>query len=543
MRFERRWTALVAGLAVVTAVPALALLAAVPSTADTAPARGIPATVTADALPTVQVDGVVWSQAVIGTTVYAGGNFTTARPAGAAPGTRTVPRTHLLAFDIRTGKLVTRFAPTLNGQVTAVAAAADGKRVYVGGSFTRVNGVRRYRMAAFDTATGALISTFRPAFDSTVRALAVRAGTVYAGGSFTAVNGVARRRLAAVTTRAGALTPWAPAADDAVLSMVRTPDGTAVVVGGRFTRLAGVAALGLGAVDAVRGRSRPFAANKVIKDGGPTAGITSLTTDGRLVYGTGFAFGGGNFEGTFAANPATGKIVWLEDCHGDTYSAAVSGGAVYTAGHAHSCANIGGFPEASPRRHWRALAFSTAVAGTVAENTEGRYASFAGQPAPRLLTWWPELSAGSFTGQTQAAWNVVATKDYVVFGGEFPYVNGRRQQGLVRFATRALAPNRQGPVASADELALAATPAAAGEVRLTWSRTWDRDNERLTYTVTRDGLAAPVLTRAVATRFWQLGTMTATETGLAPGTYTYRLAVTDPLGNTVRSTPVTVTVG
>ena len=32
--------------------------------------------VTADALPTVQVDGVVWSQAVVGNTVYAGGQFT-----------------------------------------------------------------------------------------------------------------------------------------------------------------------------------------------------------------------------------------------------------------------------------------------------------------------------------------------------------------------------------------------------------------------------------------------------------------------------------
>lgn len=43
--------------------------------------------VTADRLPTVQVDGVVWSQAVVGNTVYAGGSFTSARPAGAAPGT------------------------------------------------------------------------------------------------------------------------------------------------------------------------------------------------------------------------------------------------------------------------------------------------------------------------------------------------------------------------------------------------------------------------------------------------------------------------
>jgi hypothetical protein len=42
--------------------------------------------VTADGLPTVQVDGVVWSQAIVGDTVYAGGSFANARPAGAVPG-------------------------------------------------------------------------------------------------------------------------------------------------------------------------------------------------------------------------------------------------------------------------------------------------------------------------------------------------------------------------------------------------------------------------------------------------------------------------
>ena len=71
------------------------------------PAAGV----SADALPTVQVNGVVWSQVVIGNTVYAGGSFSTARPAGSAPGANTVPRTHLLAYDIRTGVLVTRLRP------------------------------------------------------------------------------------------------------------------------------------------------------------------------------------------------------------------------------------------------------------------------------------------------------------------------------------------------------------------------------------------------------------------------------------------------
>ena len=105
----------------------LALLGlAVPGTAaaDTRPVpAGQPATVAADALPTVQVDGVVWAQVVVGDTVYAAGRFSTARPAGAAAGTQETVRNNLLAYDIRTGALITSFAPDLNAQAMTVAAS------------------------------------------------------------------------------------------------------------------------------------------------------------------------------------------------------------------------------------------------------------------------------------------------------------------------------------------------------------------------------------------------------------------------------------
>ena len=53
----------------------------------------------------------MWSQVVVGTTVYAGGSFSNARPAGSAPGTNLVPRSNLLAYNITTGVLVPTFAP------------------------------------------------------------------------------------------------------------------------------------------------------------------------------------------------------------------------------------------------------------------------------------------------------------------------------------------------------------------------------------------------------------------------------------------------
>ena len=56
-------------LAVMLAV-LVSALAVSPARADTAPTTpGEPTTVSADPLPTVQIDGVVWSQVVIGNTV------------------------------------------------------------------------------------------------------------------------------------------------------------------------------------------------------------------------------------------------------------------------------------------------------------------------------------------------------------------------------------------------------------------------------------------------------------------------------------------
>src|SRR5688572_24853059 len=81
-------------------------MTAMPAAAAPAPVLPpVPNMVSADGLPTVQIDGVVWSQAVVGNIVYAGGRFNNARPAGAAAGTNLTPRGNLLAYDIRTGSL------------------------------------------------------------------------------------------------------------------------------------------------------------------------------------------------------------------------------------------------------------------------------------------------------------------------------------------------------------------------------------------------------------------------------------------------------
>ena len=97
-----------------------------------------------------------------------------------------------------------------NGRVNAVVYL--GGTVYLGGSFTQVDGQTRNRLAACDAATGNLLP-WNPNANGVVRALKVSpAGTrVYVGGDFSAVGGAARARSPpstrpAATPSAGART-------------------------------------------------------------------------------------------------------------------------------------------------------------------------------------------------------------------------------------------------------------------------------------------------------------------------------------------------
>ncbi|BDZ51948.1 hypothetical protein GCM10025867_41890 [Frondihabitans sucicola] len=498
----------------------------VPAHADTNPTNpadpATPTTVTADALPTPQINGVVWSQAIVGNTVYAGGQFTTAQPAGAASGVNTVARTNILSYNLTTGVLNTSFNPQLNGVVRAITASPDGSRIYVGGAFTTVNGANAYRVAALDPTSGAMLSGFAPTINSTVNAIAVSGSTVYLGGVFSSVNKETHNKVVALTTAGKNVTPFtASAAGGDVAALAVSPDGTHIVIGGSFTSLNGSSnpGYGLGSVDPT-GALQPFAANNVVRDADTSSGITSLVGDASGVYGSGYTFGPGTLEGSFHADWSTGNITWVEDCHGDSYSIAVSDNAEYLAGHPHYCGNIGGFPQTDPQPNWtfhRAIAFSKAATQTITADPYG-YTNWAGTPAPSLLNWYPEFNTGTFTGKTQGPWSVAANSQYVVYGGEFTTVNGVRQQGLTRFAIPSIAPKKMGPQASGAQFTPSAVSLTSGTVRLSWAANSDPDNSTLTYNVYRNGnMTTPVYTTKADSSIWKKPAMGFTDTGLTPG--------------------------
>ncbi len=503
---------------------------------------------TADNLPTVQIDdGVVWSQAIVGNTVYAGGDFRNARPFGTTRGQQLTRRANLLAYDVRTGELITAFDQPVDGVVKVVRASPDGKRVYIGGTFTQVAGQPRYNVAAFDVATGALVADFKPVVaGGYVNAIAATPAAVYFGGSISSVNGTARTNLGAVDVL-GNLLNWKPTADRQVDSMVVSPSAdNKLIIAGRFGKVNNTAQLGMAAVGLADGSLLSWQVNTVIKNGNSaSAGIYEVTTDGKLIYGTAWQFGGtANLEGSFSVEPATGKLNTMNWVEGDEYSTYSDGRTQYAVGHPHMSSMIGGWgnyatdmPNGGP--HQYAMAFTSEARGTVAS---GGYWNHSGKPAPAIVDWYPRWYAGTYTGQGQAGWSITGNKDYLVVGGEFQGVNGDTQYGLTRFARDSVGASKSGPRESGAGWGKPTFTANPGGGRVTIRTTWDRDDRNLTYQLYRSGAAAPVASTVVGADSWNRGTVKLADTSAEPGTTaTYTVRAVDSDGNWADSATVTGT--
>ncbi|AXE39668.1 PKD domain-containing protein [Acidipropionibacterium virtanenii] len=513
--------------------------------------------VTADPLPTVQInDGYVWAQTTIGTTVYAVGQFKNVRPAGAAVGTNLTARSNILAYDITTGDLITAFAPTVNGVIKAVAPSPDGKRVYIGGSFTSVNGQARSNFAVLDAATGQLVSGLAPSVGGTgVYAITATADAVYVGGLFTQANGVARRNLSAFDTSTGALRSWAPTTDLQVDAMVMEPKTGQVVIGGRFYAVNSKVQRGLANLNPTTGAvNTAWQAPSTVKNGWNSgtyaggAGIFALTTDANGVYGTGWVHSNasvGNLEGTFAAEAGTGKVRWVADCHGDHYGVYSTGSVVYTTNHTHQCETVSMWGY-TPTKYYRYAESYTAQAKgklTTSSVLGSIYKDWGGTPSPAAHDWFPDFTVGTTSGLGQAGLTVTGANGYVSIGGEFGTVNNHLVQGLTRFSTKPSTGAKQGPRVQTADWKPTATGGNAGTARITVPANWDRDDLDLTYALYRQGTTAPVATKVASSTWWNLPSVSLTDpTAAAGSSHTYTVRATDRDGNSVTSSPVTVSV-
>ncbi|MFN8019667.1 MAG: hypothetical protein U0P45_16320 [Acidimicrobiales bacterium] len=264
-----------------------------------------------------RLDGVGWTTAISGGTLYVGGQFTTVT---SPDGTMAFPRANLAAFDLQTGAILPAFRADTNGAVRALAV--DGSRLYVGGSFTQVAGTSRSRLAAVDATTGALVAGWAPSANSNVYALVASGTRLYVGGSFSTIAGTARSRAAALNLADGSLTSFAPTFDSTVNALAVAPDG-ALYAGGGFTKVNGTTSTWMARVTSA-GALDPVAWTLA----GPPSDIEVDATGTRVAVSE---TGVGN-QGTWL-DAASGRALWHQRCDGDAQAIHIVDGSVFTGFH------------------------------------------------------------------------------------------------------------------------------------------------------------------------------------------------------------------
>ena len=332
--------------------------------------------------------GGVNAVAYLGGTVYLGGSFTQVNGQ---------TRNHLAACDATSGNLLA-WNPNANNVVRALKVSPAGTRVYAGGDFTVVAGVPRARVAALDPSSGAAFG-WRPYVNDQVKAIttSTTGATVYVGGDFNSAQGAARSRLAAFNATSANLTSLKPSISNGagnfatVLTLAIAPNNQTLYFAGDFALVNGHSRRNAAAVSSGIGTLRawsPAATADVV-------GALVVSASGNTVFAGGR--GAGGYAQAYGPNVG-GTPVWNVATNGDVEALAIATSTLYVGGH---FTTVGG----STRHHLAAL---TASGG--------------------LLSWAPDAN-GVF-----GAFDAAATSSRVAFGGEFTTINTAAHQGVAQFS-------------------------------------------------------------------------------------------------------------
>ncbi len=268
--------------------------------------------------------GKVLSIVTGGNKAFIGGSFTGMRETYTGS---TVPQKYVAAIDQWTGDLVSGFDPDVNGEVRTVALSPDGSTVYIGGTFTEVNGQTATRLAALNATNGNLKAGFSVTIPNhNVEAIAVDSdGDLFVGGRFASVNGQSQRALAKVNGQTGALIAWdANITTGRVVSLLLTNDESRLYIGTSIDEM-GEATFGdLFAVDPET--AAPIAGFSATSVGKPVLDIS--VSDDRIYLAEGGP--GGSAEILRVSNGSRAKKY---NADGDVQTVEVIGDRAYFAGH------------------------------------------------------------------------------------------------------------------------------------------------------------------------------------------------------------------
>lgn len=378
-----------------------------------------------------RVNGRVLALAVVGGTLYVGGEFT---QAGSGPGALLpASRANFAAFDAVTGGLKTTATGGADAIVTTLAAS--GTTLYAGGNFATFGAQGRIRLAAYDTTTDTVLP-WNPGADGLVREIVPAPGGVFVGGAFSNAGGATRAFLAQIDATTGLATTWNPGASDAVTALALV--GDVLYVGGQFTQLAGTARNHAGAVHALTGALQTW-------DPNADDTVLAFSVSGTTLYmGGEFLNVGGNVRlHTAAVDLTTGRLTTWHPATNDpvrviaSAAANVALGGSFEALGAHARLNLAAVDLDTGRLlPWRPAPNGAVLALTVARDRRvyvgGAFTTIAGQTrdhlaafdlATRTLTSWNPGADANVLALTSVTDSSNVTTVYA--GGDFANAGGQ----------------------------------------------------------------------------------------------------------------------
>lgn len=354
-------------------------------------------------------NGEVKSILRVGDTIYLGGSFTEIGP----------PTGSGVGIQYPAGTVVPGF-PKVTGVVHCVAPDGAGGW-YIGGAFTRVNGLVRNNAAHIRA--DLTISGWDPNVGSPgglrVNSILVHGGSVYLGGFFASVGGQTRSNIAAVNRVDGAPTSWNPNANTEVHSLAA--NGPNIVAGGRFSSIGGQPRNNIAQVDTANGLATAW-------DPNASQRVDGVVVSGTTVYAYGdFVTIGGQPRPRLAALDATTGLAssWNPRPNNTVRALLVRNGVVYIGG------DFTNFFVNAPRNHLAAIdASSGAVTGWI----------------PNVGGWplnSPRVRSLAFNGP------------HLLVGGAFTTIGGQARTCLAELDTATAAAQSWNPRAGNDVHALA----------------------------------------------------------------------------------------
>ncbi|NNC78574.1 MAG: hypothetical protein HKN94_00340 [Acidimicrobiales bacterium] len=300
-----------------------------------------------------ELDREVRAAAEVGPYLVIGGNFHFIETTGGA----VVEKRYLAAFHRTTGQLVSM--PVVDNEVMAIEADPDGQHVFVTGRFNTVGGQTHRKIVRIHVASGDVDDSFVANANSAVKAIEISGtGRLFVGGTFTAINGAAVDNLAELDPNTGSIRPqfrFAIEGIDArgtfeafssgeVKSVDVTPDGRRLVMVHRAATVNGQPRSGYAVFDISNPQAPTltsdhsnsfFAWPNCVSGALPTSG--AMSPDGSfLVMGTS-GFDEPPCQDSVIAFPIGGgpnaPARWSHAMRDTVTSVAVSEAAVYAGGH------------------------------------------------------------------------------------------------------------------------------------------------------------------------------------------------------------------